>query len=723
MRLLDTCTGLFHWTDGPSETSYAILSHVWCTLPTSDQSYEDIVRIQASQDGGMAIWADVRVNEKIRNACAVAWVDGHRYLWIDSCCIDKTSSAELSEAINSMYEWYAQADICYAYLEDVDDDDDLSDPLSSFRYSKWHSRGWTLQELIAPKSLLFLSRQWHPLGTKHSLAVIIEQVTGVDREILIHTKQLDQVSIAKRMSWASKRTTTRIEDEAYSLMGIFGVHMTTIYGERQNAFRRLQEEILRRNPDQSIFAWGGTLSRTFAEHLDYFRPEDMSSLLAPSPKHFVFSGNISSIRHSDFLGALCLPFDHPYPLTTHTPYGIRMNSPLIPSAAIIRLDEAPPQASWLLVLQCRDKFGRLIALPLQRSPGSEPSLKGVQIGAGDTDPGDDASSSGKWNGRVWPISRKKLEACLRSIFTAEVILPVYPARKHPTNSNTPRRIVRTREFFLCDWCRPLLSKHGFELSQVIQGAIYPDSVFILISSKAYTSVTIRISYHHHDVVTVAVQQRSLSQVAAAHTVDVASDHASLIPVAVSSHIIARPAGTSSNGKSVALSPVLEMHWVGNTAARSRDPRWAEYEIEDISGSGSPPTRIRVGLSASLDSDGVHRTGVTIETILLAPPPRPRRPSTPSRGSRPTLLRPQTPDRVQLFSPPSASHQRTGDSSARPDSPTIPELNTSVFPSSQVRTPPSTPHSRKVALSQSQTRPPQLVSHHSEHRATRSEGQM
>ena len=88
MRLLDTCTGLFHWIDNPSEKSYAILSHVWGKLSSSDQSYEDLVRIQASRDGRMSIFANAKVSEKIRNACAVAWADGYRYLWIDSCCID-----------------------------------------------------------------------------------------------------------------------------------------------------------------------------------------------------------------------------------------------------------------------------------------------------------------------------------------------------------------------------------------------------------------------------------------------------------------------------------------------------------------------------------------------------------------------------------------------------------------------------------------------------------
>ncbi|EIW56347.1 uncharacterized protein TRAVEDRAFT_86320, partial [Trametes versicolor FP-101664 SS1] len=193
---------------------------------------------------------------KIKGACEVARKAGYRLLWNDTCCIDKSSSAELSEAINSMYEWYRLADICYVYLSDVPDTDVPSCSSSSFGMSRWHTRGWTLQELIAPRRAVFLTQTWRFIGTKLGLASILEDVTGIDFDVLTGRATLDSIAIARRMSWAAKRRTTRVEDQAYSLMGIFGVHMPTIYGEGHNAFLRLQEEVMRTIPDQSIFAWG-----------------------------------------------------------------------------------------------------------------------------------------------------------------------------------------------------------------------------------------------------------------------------------------------------------------------------------------------------------------------------------------------------------------------------------------------------------------------------------
>ena len=184
--------------------------------------------------------------EKVVNFCSLAAQEGYEWVWLDTCCIDKTSSAELSEAINSMYEWYELAAVCYTYLADVPDDDVPELPDSYFRRSRWHTRGWTLQELIAPRYHIFLSGpNWTVLGSKLTLAHVLEEVSGIEAEVLNHQKPVGAVSVAKRMWWASKRQTTRIEDEAYSLMGIFGVNMPTVYGEGQNAFVRLQEEILK----------------------------------------------------------------------------------------------------------------------------------------------------------------------------------------------------------------------------------------------------------------------------------------------------------------------------------------------------------------------------------------------------------------------------------------------------------------------------------------------
>ncbi|KAH7919980.1 hypothetical protein BV22DRAFT_979121, partial [Leucogyrophana mollusca] len=166
-----------------------------------------------------------------------------------------SSSAELSEAINSMYRWYEGAAVCYAYLADVPSNENPAEKDSKFRHSRYFKRGWTLQEVIAPRRVTFFGRDWVKIATKASEISVIAEVTGVGRSVLSKGLSLAEVSVAKKMSWASRRETTRVEDRAYSLMGIFGVHMPLLYGEGENAFIRLQHEIIRTSNDQSIFVW------------------------------------------------------------------------------------------------------------------------------------------------------------------------------------------------------------------------------------------------------------------------------------------------------------------------------------------------------------------------------------------------------------------------------------------------------------------------------------
>ncbi|PMD38716.1 HET-domain-containing protein [Hyaloscypha variabilis F] len=178
--------------------------------------------------------------------------DGLQYFWVDSCCINKSNHTELSEAINSMFSWYGNAAKCYVYLSDVSTRSDTDDSFSpslwklAFRDSRWFTRAWTLQELIAPHSVEFFSREGERLGDKRSLELSIHEITRIPLEVF-RGKPLTQLSVQERMQWAVNRTAKRKEDEAYSLLGIFGLHMPLIYGEgRENAFVRLQEEISRR---------------------------------------------------------------------------------------------------------------------------------------------------------------------------------------------------------------------------------------------------------------------------------------------------------------------------------------------------------------------------------------------------------------------------------------------------------------------------------------------
>ncbi|KAK7702038.1 hypothetical protein SLS64_009899 [Diaporthe eres] len=221
---------------------YAILSHRW---GEEEILYQDMIppafKFVTQNKHGYA---------KLLGSCSLAQKQGYQWIWIDTCCIDKSSSAELTEAINSMYQWYGAAQVCYAYLDDVES-------YSTLIESKWFTRGWTLQELIAPAKVEFYSSRWIYIGTKQSLVRTISAKSGVDVQVLMGGDPLE-MSVARRMYWASNRITTRVEDEAYCLLGLFGVNMPLIYGEGRKAFRRLQEEIIRLSDDQSILAWYAT---------------------------------------------------------------------------------------------------------------------------------------------------------------------------------------------------------------------------------------------------------------------------------------------------------------------------------------------------------------------------------------------------------------------------------------------------------------------------------
>ena len=196
---------------------------------------------------------------KLRRCCELAFQAGLKFAWIDTCCIDKRSSAELSEAINSMFKWYSNSALCYAYLDDViTEETPVSHAMekSSFRASKWWTRGWTLQELIAPGSVLFFDQNWKPIETRNRLAWLVSEITSIEIEVLGEDYNWlgHRTSVAQNMSWEARRQTTRQEDRAYSLMGLFGANMPLLYGEGPRAFIRLQEEIMRTTADQSLFA-------------------------------------------------------------------------------------------------------------------------------------------------------------------------------------------------------------------------------------------------------------------------------------------------------------------------------------------------------------------------------------------------------------------------------------------------------------------------------------
>lgn len=254
MRLLNVDAKELQEFQDDSTPSYAILSHTW---REEEMTFQDMSVSEPSRKAGYA---------KILGCCHQAKADQLQYVWIDTCCIDKSSSSELSEAVNSMHRWYEQASCCYVFLDDYPAPG--SDPLDQacspcghhtaaqgdqasgstvtfcgdcFRQCRWFTRGWTLQELLAPMSLKFYNGSWTCVGCAgkqnsrfqphRHLGHDINDVTNIPIKYINHQEHFSSASIAQRFSWASKRQTSRAEDMAYCLLGLFDVHMPLLYGE------------------------------------------------------------------------------------------------------------------------------------------------------------------------------------------------------------------------------------------------------------------------------------------------------------------------------------------------------------------------------------------------------------------------------------------------------------------------------------------------------------
>ena len=291
MRLINCVTLQLEEFTGEKIPQYAILSHTW---GNEEVSFADFTLNRGTAKRGY---------RKIALTCKHALQDELSYAWVDTCCIDKSSSAELSEAINSMFAWYKKSTKCYAYLSDVL----KADFKESFPRSRWFTRGWTLQELLAPEVVIFYDRRWNRLGTKLELTDWISDITAIDKAALMMKTTgygnkigLGHFCVAKKMSWASNRETTRAEDMAYCLLGIFNIHMPLLYGEGKQAFIRLQEEIIRNTADDSILAWGlhtemldsmgrvpAVVAAQMEEGWNSFAP-----ILASSPKDFRNCGDL-----------------------------------------------------------------------------------------------------------------------------------------------------------------------------------------------------------------------------------------------------------------------------------------------------------------------------------------------------------------------------------------------------------------------------------------------
>ncbi|KAI1876067.1 uncharacterized protein JN550_001563 [Neoarthrinium moseri] len=356
---------------------YAILSHTW---EEGEVSYEEFHKLAAKKKPGYL---------KISRFCHEACQQGYDYGWVDTCCIDKTSSAELSEAINSMFRWYQNAELCLAYLSDFVHDDEQT-ILAQLNGSRWLTRGWTLQELLAPRQVLFFGAEWELIGDRDLLASAIKASTGIDeRYLLQHTSRfccgkssrllrVQSATIAEKMSWAAKRKTTREEDVAYSLLGLCRVSMPLLYGEGSHAFLRLQEEIIRRHFDPTLLAWGLPWHEFRSRHLT--RPSSQTTGFAkphcawrsaiamltaqehpwsdPTPEEATWDWSSGVLANSptNFMGSECViahqaTFD--WELTSK---GLRVSLPASE-------DDNP---HMVLPCQIRDEPWCLLAIPLSR---------------------------------------------------------------------------------------------------------------------------------------------------------------------------------------------------------------------------------------------------------------------------------------------------------------------------------------------------------------------
>jgi hypothetical protein len=219
---------------------YAILSHTWGG-DDEEVTFEDIAKGAGTDKPGYA---------KVRFCGEQAMQDNLEYFWIDTCCINKANEAELSHAINSMFYWYRNAERCYVFLSDVssppsnaNDDINIRSWESDFKRSRWFTRGWTLQELLAPATVEFFSQEWKKIGDKKSLKQQIYEITRIPDSAL-QGARLSLFIDYERFSWMERRQTKVAEDRVYALLGIFDVKITLMYNEGvESAFRRLQEEI------------------------------------------------------------------------------------------------------------------------------------------------------------------------------------------------------------------------------------------------------------------------------------------------------------------------------------------------------------------------------------------------------------------------------------------------------------------------------------------------
>ena len=333
---------------------YAVMSHCWCATGLAKE-----MQFKELNEAVLKTVQDLRNRpgyQKIVKSCLLTREEGLEWLWVDTCCVMRESQTELSEAVNSMYQWYRNSKICFAYLHDVKVSFPTGSDTEMFPTSngwpKWFSCSWTLQGLLGPRVIHFFDQDWRPIGDKYKLASKLMEITGIPVDVLTnglpHPDDPCRPSAAQIISWAVDRKASTREDRAYALMGIFEVHMPTKYGEHENAFRRLQISIIKEYNDHSIFAWFGKA-----------RP---GSILADDPSYFRGSADVVKLDPCDAFirecpGAKEYVEDHEFFEVTEE--GVEIWLPII-----LGHDASSQRCVQAKLACCREKTGELVTLNL-----------------------------------------------------------------------------------------------------------------------------------------------------------------------------------------------------------------------------------------------------------------------------------------------------------------------------------------------------------------------
>ncbi|KAI6120313.1 hypothetical protein EDD16DRAFT_892092 [Pisolithus croceorrhizus] len=337
---------------------YVIVSHRW----EDEVNYEEMAAFMGMDDRCRSNVRQRTGYRKIIKSCKQAKLDKYEWIWIDTCCIDKRSSSELQEAIGSMYQWYERSQKCYAYLDDVEDSSfPIKQDFSKFHkvngWPKWFSRGWTLQELIAPKQVEFFNKNWVTVGRKEELAEALEKITRIPIDVLRDGQKRTCFCVAQIISWAADRETTRPEDRAYSLTGLFGVKLQMTYGDGKKVFQELQLAIIEKYSDYSIFAWNPKgqfceFGSVLASDPSYFR--DCHDVEKVEPVEVIKRLGITRSQLGNQLGSQDCAFLGPLGLFRVTNVGIEIRLPVVPHRDSVEVFRA--------TLACRDYYGNLVTI-------------------------------------------------------------------------------------------------------------------------------------------------------------------------------------------------------------------------------------------------------------------------------------------------------------------------------------------------------------------------